>query len=96
MLVPAIAELIVDKLPNTPSRWSRRGMLPRLVFSAMGGHVLGGGPGAGLASAAAVGSAFAGSRLRAKVVGGRRQLLAAIAEDAISYTLVLTATSSLR
>ena len=89
------AELIIDKLPSTPSRWSLRGMPPRLVFSAAGGRVLGGGPGAATAAAAAVGAAFAGSRLRVEVRGRGRQLAAALAEDALSYALVLAATSSL-
>jgi uncharacterized membrane protein len=88
-------ELVADKLPSTPSRWSTRGMPPRLVFSAAGGHALGGVRGAGIAAAAAVGSAFVGSQLRVKVNGPARQLLAAVAEDALSYSLVLTATSSL-
>jgi uncharacterized membrane protein len=91
----AAIELIADKLPGTPSRWSARGMSGRLVFSATGGRVLGGGPGAALAAAAAVGAAFAGSRLREKVHGRGRQLVAAAAEDALSYSLVLAATSSL-
>ncbi len=91
----AAAELVVDKLPGTPSRWSPRGMSPRLVFSATGGHALGGGPGAAIAVAAALGAAFTGSRLRAKVHGRGPQLVAAAAEDALSYSLVLTATSSL-
>ena len=89
------AELIVDKLPSTPSRWSPRGMSGRLAFSAAGGRVLGGGAGAAIAAAAAVGAAFAGSRLRAKVHGRGRQLVAAAAEDALSYSLALTATTSL-
>jgi hypothetical protein len=92
----AAVELIADKLPSTPSRWSPRGMSPRLAFSATGGGVLGGGPGAAIAAAAAVGAAFAGSRLRTKVSGRGRQLVAAAGEDALSYSLVLTATSSLR
>jgi uncharacterized membrane protein len=88
-------ELIVDKLPSTPSRWSPRGMSGRLAFSATGGRVLGGGSGAVIAVAAAVGAAFTGSRLRAKVSGRRRQIVAAVAEDALSYSLVLIATSAL-
>ncbi len=88
-------ELIADKLPRTPSRWSARGMTPRLLFSAAGGQALGGGPGAAIAAAAALGAAFAGSRLRGRVPGRGRQLLAAVAEDALCYSLVLTATSSL-
>jgi hypothetical protein len=66
-----------------------------VVLSATGGRVLGGGPAAAIAVAAAVGSAFVGSRLRVKVYGRGRQLVAAAAEDALSYALVLTATSSL-
>jgi hypothetical protein len=91
----AAVELIADKDPRMPSRWSPRGMSLRLVFSATGGRVLGGGPGAATAVAAALGAAFAGSRLRAKVHGRGRQLVSAAAEDALSYSLVLTATSSL-
>jgi uncharacterized membrane protein len=92
----AAAELIADKLPNTPSRWSARGMSGRLVLSATGGRVLGGAPGAATAAAAAVASAFAGSRLRTNVHGRGWQFVAAAAEDALSYTLVLTAAASLR
>jgi uncharacterized membrane protein len=90
------AELIADKVPSIPSRWSPRGMSLRLAFSAAGGRALGGGPGAVVAAAAAVGSAFAGSRLRVMVPGRGRQLAVAVAEDALSYSLVLAATSSLR
>jgi hypothetical protein len=91
----AAVELIADKLPSTPSRWSFRGMSLRVAFSATGGRELGGGPGAAIAVAAATGAAFAGSRLRVKVHGRRRQFVAAAAEDALSYSLVLTAASSL-
>lgn len=94
ILGAAATELVVDKLPSTPSRWSRRGMLPRLAFSAAGGGVLARGPGAGIAAAAAVGSAFVGSKVRARVVGRNRRLIVAVCEDALSYSLVLAATSS--
>jgi uncharacterized membrane protein len=89
-------ELIADKLPATPSRWSPGGLTPRLVFSSMAGRLLGGAPGAGFAAAAALGSAFAGSHLRTKVHGRGWQFAAAAAEDALSYSLVLTASASLR
>jgi uncharacterized membrane protein len=85
-------ELVADKLPSTPSRWSRGGMSARLAFSAAGGHALAGDPGAVIAATAAVGSAFVGSHLRVRVLGRRRQFLAALIEDTISYTLVLVAT----
>jgi uncharacterized membrane protein len=88
-------ELVADKVPSMPSRWSPRGMSLRLAFSAAGGRVVGGGPGVLTAAVAAVGAAFAGSRLRVNVHGRGRQLAAAAAEDALSYSLVLTATSSL-
>jgi uncharacterized membrane protein len=88
-------ELIADKSPRMPSRWSPRGMSLRLAFSATGGRVLGGWPGAAIALAGAVAAAFAGSRLRVKVHGRARQLAAAAAEDALGYSLVLTAASSL-
>ncbi len=91
----AAVELIADKLPGTPSRWSPRGMSLRLAFSATGGRVLGGGPGAAIAAGAALGAAFTGSRLRIRVHGRGRQLVAAAAEDALSYSLVLAATSSM-
>ena len=78
----AAAELIADKHPNAPSRWSPRAMSLRRVFSATGGRVLGGRPGAAIA--VALGAAFAGSRLREKVHGRGRQLAAACAEDVLS------------
>ena len=37
-------ELVVDKLPGTPSRWSAARYAPRVFFSARGGRVLGGDP----------------------------------------------------
>ncbi len=92
----AAVELIADKDPRMPSRWSPRGMSPRVAFSAAGGGVLGGGPGGAIAVVAAVGAAFAGSRLRVKVHDRGPQLVAACAEDALSYALVLGAASALR
>ena len=92
----AAGELIADKLPNMPSRFSARGLSLRLAFSATGGRLLAGVPGAGLAAAAAVGSAYGGSRLRTKVHGRGWPLAAAVAEDALSYSLVLTAAAALR
>ena len=88
-------EMVADKLPAMPSRWSVPGLAPRLAFSADGGRLLGGWPGAGVATVTALGSAYAGSRLRGQVSGTARQLVAAVAEDALSYTLALTATRRL-
>jgi uncharacterized membrane protein len=91
----AAVELIADKDPRTPSRWSPRGMSLRLAFSATGGRTVGGAGGMALAVAATTGAAYAGSRLRVKVHGRGRQLAAAVAEDALSYSLALAATRSL-
>jgi uncharacterized membrane protein len=90
-----VVELIADKDPRMPSRWSPRGMSMRVAFSAAGGRALAGGPGVAIAVAGAVGAAFLGSRLRTKVHARGRQLAAACGEDALSYSLVLAATSSL-
>ena len=91
----AAGELIADKLPQMPSRWSPRGLSLRLGFSSGGGRLLAGPPGAAVAAAAALASAFAGSHARASVHDRRWQLAAAVAEDALSYSLVLTATRGL-
>jgi uncharacterized membrane protein len=92
----AAGELIADKHPGMPSRWSPRGLTLRLAFSSTGGRLLAGPPGAGIAAGAALASAFAGSRLRTRVDGRVARLAAAVTEDALSYSLVLTAAASLR
>src|ERR1700759_2860654 len=40
----AAGELIADKSPAMPSRWSRRGLTLRLAFSSTGGRIPGRGP----------------------------------------------------
>lgn len=87
----AAGELIADKQPHMPSRWSPRGLSLRLAFSSTGGRELGGWVGAGIAAAAALSSAYAGSHLRVKVHGRAAGLVAATAEDALSYALALAA-----
>lgn len=93
-LIADTVELIADKNPRTPSRWSPREISLRAAFSTTQGGVLGGGPDAAIAAAAPVGATFAGSRLRVKVHRRDRQPLAAAVEDALSYSLVLAAASS--
>ena len=88
-------ELIADKLPQMPSRWSPRGVSLRLGFSSRGGRLLAGPSGAAVAAAAALASAFVASRARASVHDRRWQLAAAVGEDVLSYSLVLTATRGL-
>ena len=87
----AAGEVIADKLPQMPSRWSPRGLSLRLGFSSIGGHELAGWPGAGVAGAAALASAFAGSHLRVMVRGREAQFAAAVFEDSLSYALVFAA-----
>jgi hypothetical protein len=54
---------------------------------------VGGWQGAGIATVAALAAMFAGSWLRGKVHGRPAQLAAAVAEDTLSYGLVLAAVS---
>lgn len=91
LLAAAIGELIADKLPATPSRWSAAGMTGRIGFSGAGGHELGGVPGTMTAASAAIVSAYAGSRIRTSLQGRVKRALAAVAEDALSYTLTVSA-----
>ncbi len=90
----AVGELIADKSPRIGSRWSQRGLTVRVVFSSTGGRDLDGCKGAGIATLAALGAAYTGSRLRSAVRGRGAQLAAAVAEDALSYWLVLQALSA--
>jgi uncharacterized membrane protein len=86
-----VGEVVADKLPQMPSRWSPRGLSLRLGFSSIGGHELAGWPGVGVAGAAALASAFVGSRLRVVVHGREAQFAAAVFEDSLSYALVFAA-----
>jgi hypothetical protein len=87
----AAGELIADKQPQMSSRLAPRGLALRLGFSSSGGRDLDGWQGAGIATVAALAAMFAGSWLRGKVHGRPAQLAAAVAEDALSYGLVLAA-----
>jgi uncharacterized membrane protein len=87
----AVGEVIADKLPQMPSRWSPRGLSLRLGFSGIGGHELAGWPGAAVAGGAALASAFVGSHLRVMVRGREAQFAAAVFEDSLSYALVFAA-----
>jgi uncharacterized membrane protein len=88
----AIAELIVDKLPNTPPRTAPVGLIARIVLGAASGLALATGAGistplAGVvASMGAIAGAFAGYYVRRAVVfrGHLPDLVVAIAEDVIT------------
>jgi uncharacterized membrane protein len=90
----AAGELIADKQPDMKSRLSPRGLTLRIGLSGNAGHELAGWGGAGIAAAAAVATAFAGSHVRAHVRDSRAQWIAAVVEDATSYALVLAGTST--
>jgi uncharacterized membrane protein len=96
-LLAAGGELVIDKLPFTPSRTTPPGLASRCASGAVAGGLIGGAPGAAAGSAAACASAFAGERTRA-ALGRRSGLpdpLIAVAEDALAVSLALLATRAL-
>jgi uncharacterized membrane protein len=90
--VLAIVELVLDKLPSTPSRTAPVGLIARIVLGGASGVALATGAGisvslAGvMASIGAVAGAFAGYHIRHAVVTRAHlpDLVVAIAEDAIA------------
>jgi uncharacterized membrane protein len=93
-LIAVAGELVIDKLPQTPSRTSPPGLAARLGSSAGVGWLIGGAAGAAVASVAAGLSAFARERTRA-VLGrhtGIADPLIAAAEDLIAIGVALAAT----
>lgn len=96
-LLPLIAvagELVIDKLPQTPSRTSQPGLVARLGSGAGAGWLIAGATGAVAGSIAAGLSAYVGERTRA-VLGRRTGLpdpLIAVAEDLLAIGVALAAT----
>jgi len=88
----AAGEMIADKQPNMPSRISPRGLTLRIGFSGLAGYELAGWSGVATAAATAVAAALTGSHVRTRVGDPVAQWVAALAEDATSYALVLAAT----
>lgn len=95
LLVTALAEVVGDKLPATPSRTALPPLLGRAASGALVGAALfapdgrRAATGAAVGSSAAVAAAFAGERLRA-LVGEKTRLpdpAIALAEDAIVLTV---------
>ncbi len=88
----AIIELVLDKLPNTPSRTAPVGLTVRIVMGGASGLALATGDGisaplAGvIASMGAIAGAFGGYHVRRAVVLKAHvpDLVAALAEDAIA------------
>jgi uncharacterized membrane protein len=90
--VLAIVELILDKLPNTPSRTAPVGLTARIVLGGASGVALATGAGISISSAGALASigaiagTFAGYHVRHALVSRAHlpDLVVAIAEDAIA------------
>jgi uncharacterized membrane protein len=88
----AFAELVVDKLPSTPSRTSARGLIGRFVFGGFAGAILAtaGGEswmlGAVLGGVGGIAGAFAGHWVRARTVKALKcpDFVIAILEDAVA------------
>ena len=91
-------ELVVDKLPNTPSRLDPPGFAARLVLAAVSGVVLARAarraalPAVVVAATAAAASARLGHDLRVRASEQVPPLVAAVAEDAVAITLAVLAT----
>src|SRR3954447_7906039 len=90
-------ELVLDKLPSTPSRLDPRGLAFRAAFAGAAGTVLKRGagrpvPGAALvAAAAALASAKVGHDIRVAVAARVGDLAVAMAEDALALGLAAAA-----
>jgi uncharacterized membrane protein len=88
----AVMELVVDKLPNTPSRTAPVGLIARIVLGGASGLALATGAGisvtlaGAIASIGAIAGAFVGYYIRRAVVlkAHMPDLVAAIAEDVIA------------
>jgi uncharacterized membrane protein len=88
----AIAELVGDKLPSTPSRTSAKGLIGRFVFGGFAGALLataGGEPlilGAALGGIGGIAGAFAGYQVRTRTVKALKcpDFVIAILEDAVA------------
>jgi len=88
----AVAELIADKLPKTPSRTAAVGLGARAVTGGLTGACVaaaGGGPallGALLGAAGGVAGAFGGYQARTRLVKalGIRDMVVAVAEDLVA------------
>jgi len=88
----AIGELVVDKLPNTPSRTALPGLIGRIMTGGLCGTCVAMGGGANAVLGAALGVAggvigcFGGYQVRTRLVKalGLRDLVVALVEDAVA------------
>jgi uncharacterized membrane protein len=90
VLAAAAGELVVDKLPGTPSRLAPRGIIPRLVLGALAAGLSAQTRQASWLPAAAVGASSAvvaarlGHEVRARLARQAPDLAVALAEDALA------------
>jgi uncharacterized membrane protein len=95
LTVFAIGELIVDKLPTTPSRKAPVGLTARIVTGGLSGATIGAAGhmlaiGLILGIIGAVAGTFGGSALRAKLAAAfKRDLPAALLEDVIAIAIAV-------
>jgi uncharacterized membrane protein len=90
--LPAVLELVIDKLPSTPSRTKPPGLIARIVFGGLSGaSVAAGGMqsiglGAVLGVAGGLAGAFAGYQARTRLVRALKvpDLVIALMEDAVA------------
>jgi uncharacterized membrane protein len=90
--VLAIAELIADQLPSTPSRTRPPGLIARIVMGGLSGGVIAAAGlqsiplGAGLGIAGAVAGTFAGYEVRTRLVKALKvpDIVIACLEDAVA------------
>jgi uncharacterized membrane protein len=96
----ALAELVTDQLPSTPSRKVPQQFGARLVSGAFTGAIIGTGGGALVAGLVAgiVGAAigtYGGAEVRSRLAGAfGRDLPAALIEDAVAILLALWVVSA--
>lgn len=93
LVLGALAELVVDKLPATPSRTRPAGLLARSAAAAFAGGTIARRAGDDAATGAVIGvagalaSAYLGVAYRGAVArAGLPDLPAALLEDAVAYT----------
>jgi len=97
LTVLAIIEIIVDKLPNTPSRTSAPGLIARIVTGGLAGACIsvGGGhsafAGAGLGMIGGIVGCLAGYQARSRIVRALRKpdIYVALFEDLIAIAASL-------
>src|SRR5512132_2055295 len=99
VLAAAAGELVVDKLPGTPSRLSPRGIIPRLVLGALAAGLSAQTRQASWLPAAAVGASSAvvaarlGHDVRARLARHAPDLAVALAEDALALAAAAASAS---